>query len=147
MWATDQMRPLLFHRLLSQHPVLPTPEGSSRLHFRVFAASLAFAMRDRLGSLLFPIRGQHVGAPRFTLCCGLLFCTPFSGGYKASAHSVTPMHRLPASWSPDLYQNWTFTSEQTMTFQDTPRCVRRGYFEITTPPGVSASKKMALAID
>jgi hypothetical protein len=29
------MRPLLFRRLLSQHPVLPTPEGPSRLHFQV----------------------------------------------------------------------------------------------------------------
>ena len=33
--ATDRMRSLLFHHLLSQHPVLPTPEGSSRLHFQV----------------------------------------------------------------------------------------------------------------
>src|SRR3990172_11401692 len=48
------MRPLLFHRLLSQHPVLPTPESSSRLLYRFFAASIAFAMRDRLGSLFFP---------------------------------------------------------------------------------------------
>jgi len=31
MWATDRVRPPLFHRLLSQHPVPPTPEGSSRL--------------------------------------------------------------------------------------------------------------------
>ena len=29
------MRSLLFHRLLSQHPVLPTPEGPSRLYFQV----------------------------------------------------------------------------------------------------------------
>jgi hypothetical protein len=28
---------------------------------------------------------------------------------------------------PDLSQNWTFTSEQTMTFQDTPRCVGQFY--------------------
>ena len=28
LWATDRMRPLLFHRLLSPHPMLPTPEGS-----------------------------------------------------------------------------------------------------------------------
>jgi len=35
LWATDQMRSLLFHRLLSQHPVLPTPGGPSRLHFQV----------------------------------------------------------------------------------------------------------------
>jgi hypothetical protein len=55
--ASDQMRPLLFHRLLSQHPALPTPESSSRLLFRFFTASVAFAMRDRLGSLLFPFRG------------------------------------------------------------------------------------------
>ena len=29
--AIRWMRPLLFHRLLSQHPILPTPESSSRL--------------------------------------------------------------------------------------------------------------------
>jgi len=30
---------------------------------------------------------------------------------------------LPAIWRPDPYQNWTFTSEQTMIYQDTPaRC-------------------------
>jgi hypothetical protein len=34
LWATDRMRSLLFRRLLSQHPVLLTPEGSSRLHFQ-----------------------------------------------------------------------------------------------------------------
>ncbi len=28
LWTTDRMRSLLFHRLLSQHPALPTPEGS-----------------------------------------------------------------------------------------------------------------------
>ena len=35
VWATDPLRPLLFHRQLSPHPVLPTPEGSSRLYFQV----------------------------------------------------------------------------------------------------------------
>jgi hypothetical protein len=55
--ANDRMRPLLFHRPLSQHPALPTPESSSRLQFRIFTASVAFAMRDRLGSLLFPFLG------------------------------------------------------------------------------------------
>jgi hypothetical protein len=40
LWPTDPVRPLLFHRLLSSHtcplwgPVLPTPEGSSRLLFQ-----------------------------------------------------------------------------------------------------------------
>ena len=28
LWTNDQMRPLLFHRLLCQHPTLLTPEGS-----------------------------------------------------------------------------------------------------------------------
>jgi hypothetical protein len=27
------------------------------------------------------------------------------------------------TWRPDPYQDWTFTSKQTMTFQDTPRDV------------------------
>jgi len=35
------------------------------------------------------------------------------------------LHWLPAIWQPDLYQNWTFTSKQTMIYQDTPRFVRR----------------------
>ncbi|MCJ7483824.1 MAG: hypothetical protein MUO31_12775 [Thermodesulfovibrionales bacterium] len=117
------MRPLLFHHLLSQHPILPTPESSSRLFYRFFAASIAFAMRDRLGSLFFPLRGQHVGAASFTLCYGLLFRFPFSGSYNASTQSVTRLHRLPAIWRPDPYQSWTSTSKQTMIYQDTPRFV------------------------
>jgi hypothetical protein len=62
LWTNDQMRPLLFHRLLSQHPTLPTPEGSSRLHSRVFAASVAFAFVDELGSLFSPF------GPTFRCC-------------------------------------------------------------------------------
>ncbi len=53
--ATDRMRSLLFHHLLSQHPVLPTPEGSSRLHFRFFAASMAFTIGSKARLPLFPI--------------------------------------------------------------------------------------------
>jgi hypothetical protein len=30
-----------------------------------------------------------------------------------------------AIWLPDLYQNWTCTSKQTMIYQDTPRFVGR----------------------
>ena len=51
---TDQVRPPLFHRLLSQHPALRTPEGSSRLLSRFFAASMAFVVVEQLGSLLVP---------------------------------------------------------------------------------------------
>ena len=57
MCATDRVRPPLFHRLLSQHPALPTPEGSSRLLSRFCTASVAFVAHDQLGSLLLPLRG------------------------------------------------------------------------------------------
>jgi hypothetical protein len=36
---------------------IATPESSSRLLFKVFTASIAFAMRDRLNSLLLLFRG------------------------------------------------------------------------------------------
>ena len=53
--ATDRMRSLLFHRLLSQHPAPHTPEGSSRLLYRFFAASLAFAFALQARLPLVPI--------------------------------------------------------------------------------------------
>jgi hypothetical protein len=34
------------------------------------------------------------------------------------------VHRLPATWPPERYQDWTSTSKQTMTFQDTRAGVR-----------------------
>jgi len=44
-------------------------------------------------------------------------------------HEANPIVTLslPAVWRPDPYQSWTrfATSEQTMTFQDTTRCVIR----------------------
>ena len=81
-------------------------------------------------ALSFSLAGQHFGAASFTLCYGLLFCFPFSGSYNASTQSVTRLHRLPAIWLPDLYQNWTCTSEQMMIYQDTPRFV--GWLFTTT---------------
>ena len=131
------MRPLLFHRLLSQHPTrsVPTPESSSRL----FSGSLPLLLPSwRLGAIrlsLAPLSGLTCRCCKpvlslskgFTLCYGLLLCFPFSGSYNASTQSVTRLHRLPAIRRPDPYRNWTrfATSEQTMTFQDTPRGVRR----------------------
>jgi hypothetical protein len=32
---------------------------------------------------------------------------------------ITQMHRLPATWLPVGYQDWTSISKKTMTFQDT----------------------------
>jgi len=92
--AIDRMRPLLFHRLLSQHPIFPTPEGSSRLLSRFFTASLAFAFA-RQARLPFP--GHPFDAARFTLCYGLLICSPYSGCYIASAQSVTRLHWMLAT--------------------------------------------------
>jgi len=92
------------------------------------------------------LSGQHVGAASFTLCYGLMLCFPFSGSYNASTQSVTRLHWLPAIWQPDLYQNWTFTSKQTMIYQDTPRCVGRLFsfkaflFNIITLSSQSAKK-------
>jgi len=131
------MRPILFHRLLPQHPILPTPESSSRLLFpyfgdfiRFFTASIAFAMRDRLGSLFFPFwltfrccKTCPELVEGFTLCYGLLLCSFFSKGYNASAHSVGQMHWLPATWPPDSYHDRTSSGEQTMAFQDTQAVV------------------------
>jgi hypothetical protein len=110
------MSPLLFHRRLSQHPTLPTPEGSSRLHSRVFAASVAFACVDELGSLFSPF------GPTFR-CCKLhvmlraALLHPFRRGYVASAHPVAQMHWTPATWPSGSYHDWTCTSKPTMTFR------------------------------
>ena len=47
-WPADRMRPLLFQRLLSPHPTLPTPEGSSRLLLQVLHRfpGLRFRLRN-----------------------------------------------------------------------------------------------------
>jgi hypothetical protein len=45
--------------------------------------------------------------------------------YNALAHSVTQVYRLPATWRPERYQDWTSTSKQTMALQDTRAGDRR----------------------
>jgi hypothetical protein len=132
------MRSLLFHRLLSQHPVLPTPKSSSRLHFRLFTASIAFVAPWRHSALSFSHFWANMSALQDSLyvagCCFALLPQEDT----TLRHGAMAPHRLPATWWPDPYQNWTplaphcvrcsagVTSEQTMTFQDTPRCVRHG---------------------
>ena len=85
-------------------------------------------LAQKLGSLSFPFgltfRCCKIHFMHNTVCCGLLLCSPFSGGYNVSAHPVTQAHRLPATWPPVRYQDWTSTSKQTMIYQDTPRFVR-----------------------
>jgi len=79
-----------------------------------------------LASLCF---GDHLYLAVLFLCCHAVCPSPctlnyggiertiidIEGSYNASTQSVTQLHRLPARWLPDLYQNWTrfATSEQT----------------------------------
>ena len=85
LWAIDRMRPLLFRRLLSQHPAPPTPESSSRLHLQVLHRFLlsarrqaAFPLADRLGSLLFPF-GLTYRRCRAKLCFAIHFMLRAAG--------------------------------------------------------------------
>jgi hypothetical protein len=45
-------------------------------------------------------------------CYGLLVCTPFTGGYVASAHPVAQMHWTPATWPSARYHDRTCTSRR-----------------------------------
>ena len=71
------MRPLLFHRLLSQHPVLLTPESSSRLLSRLFAASVAFAMRGQARLSLVPLAGLTCRRCKFHFMLRAAVLLPF----------------------------------------------------------------------
>jgi hypothetical protein len=114
LWTNDQMRSLLFHRLLSQHPTLPTPEGSSRLHSRIFTASVAFACVQELGSLFSPfgppfrcyklhimlraalLRPIHWGIRRFSTsgCLDALdACYMAASGCQNRPDSAAPLQR------------------------------------------------------
>ncbi len=61
--STDQMRSLLFHRLLYAMPCIANIPLSLRRRvlrgclFRFFTASVAFAIADRRGALFFPFPG------------------------------------------------------------------------------------------
>ncbi len=89
MWTTDRMRPLLFHRLLSQHPASPTPESPSRLLFRFFAASMAFALAEKLGSLLFPSRANISTLQDSLYVAGCCFALP-SQEVTSLQHNQSP---------------------------------------------------------
>jgi hypothetical protein len=53
----------------------------------------------------------------------LFMCVRIRKRYFARPRTIATRNWLPATWRPDPYQDWTFTSKQTMTFQDTPRGV------------------------
>ena len=122
--ATDQMRSLLFHHLLSQHPILPTPETLHDCFSRFFTASMPSPCVTGSALSCSPC-GANMSVLQvsfyITGCC---FALPFAGRYNASTQPVARLHWLPATWWPDPYQDWTFTSKQTMIYQDTPRNFR-----------------------
>jgi hypothetical protein len=117
MWATDRIGSLLFHRLLSQHPVLPTPEGSSRLLFQVLRRFLGLRHWLTGSAPSFSRLRANISTLQDSLyvagCCFALLSS------EDTTLRHTYVHRLPATWPPVRYQDWTFTSKQTMTFQDT----------------------------
>jgi len=88
---------------------------------QVLAASVAFAMRDRLAlSFSLAVNMSVLQVSLYVTAAALL---PFLRELQRSTQSVTRLHWLPAIRRPDTYRNWTSTSEQTMTFQDTPCAV------------------------
>ena len=116
--ATDALCP-------PRHPALPTPESSSRLLFRFFAASIAFAMRDRLGSLLFPSWGLTCRCCKFHFMLQAAALLPFLRElqrFDIASHPATSVACYVASCQlprPDLHR----LADD--VFQDTPRCVRQ----------------------
>src|SRR5262245_43593965 len=105
MWAADRMRPPLFRRRRSQHPVPPTPEGTSALYSRIPVPSMAFALRERLGSLWVTSRRCRI---RVMLRSAVLH--PFLRGirrFSTSSHPEALGACDVASWQlprPDLHR-------------------------------------------
>jgi len=58
--SANRVRPLLFHRLLSHHPALPTPEGSSVLRFQVLPD---VSIRRTFRGLRFGMRNSAPSCP------------------------------------------------------------------------------------
>jgi len=90
MWATDQMRPPLFHRLLSQHPAPHTPEDSSRLLPGSSSLPWPSLSPEQLGSLLFPLPRANMTTLQdsrdVTGCC----FAPLSPGGTPLQHIRSP---------------------------------------------------------
>ena len=100
-----------FRFLLSIHADSHTPGDSSMVFFRFFPSSMAFTKVTEVRLLLFPSeRERDNDAAEFILYYGLYLCTsiiglilPLSTPYFYDAPGL-------ATWLPDNYQDWTFTS-------------------------------------
>ena len=97
---------VLFHRLDETSPVLSSAFTTSRSPYaegfltaafpksvdliRFFAASIAFAMRDRLGSLFFPLSGLTCRRCKFHFMLRAAVLLPFPWGDTTLQHSQSP---------------------------------------------------------
>jgi len=123
MWAIDQMRPLLFHHLLSSHPALLTPEGSSRLHFQVLRRFPGLGLRWQARHPLFPFRANISTLQDSRDVTGCEFAS-FSQGGTTLQHLRSPRGTgclLRGGLIPTTDR--TFTGKQTMTFRTHQRNV------------------------
>ena len=83
------MRPLLFRHLLSQHPVLPTPEGSWRLLFQVLHRFHGLRYGKTSSAPSFPFRAKIPTLQDSFHIAGCCFA-PLSLGVTTLLHSQSP---------------------------------------------------------
>jgi hypothetical protein len=98
----------------SERSAPSTPGGSSGLHSRLFAPSVAFAVTDAARLLLRPARPGTVTARQASLrCYGPLSRSPFKGFRRwAPTRPVTRPSRQPATGPPGSYPDGTHTRRQ-----------------------------------
>ena len=109
MWATDDLRPPLFHRLLSQHSAPPTPRSSSRLRIQTLRLfhGLHLACKARLSFVPYGLTSRRCRVHVLLRTTGLhlllggilRFSTPGHPGALGACYVA--LWRLPR---PDLHR-------------------------------------------
>jgi len=93
LWTNDQMRPLLFHRLLPNIPRSLHGGFFTACDPGLFAASVAFAFVDEARLPLFPFRANISVLQASRYVAGCWFAPHSLGDTSASAHPVAQMPR------------------------------------------------------
>ena len=107
--------PPQFPSPLSERSTPHTPEGSWRLRFRFFTASMAFTVISAARLPLLPtLTGRTSNdAAGFASCCGPLSCSPLQGfRHWASTRPVSRPSRQSATGPPDSYPDRTHTGKR-----------------------------------
>lgn len=109
--SVNPMRSLLFQQLLSQHPILHTPEGSSVLFHRFFTPSLAFAFTSQARLPLAPISGLTFRRRRIHLMLRAVDLLSFLRRLHRFITTSRPvaMDACRFAWLPVHYQDRTST--------------------------------------